>query len=212
MSEFRSYDRRRLSHRSFKDEETSGDFRNGVAIQATMERMRFYDSPMDAFNFTNSVFVDCIFRKCSLKLSSFNAAAMKDVTFIECDLDQAAFKHASFRNVRFLGGRAEYASFEDADIEDVKFDLQLHGADLRFARSKRLDMGESNLWGASVRVNCTNFEGVTLDRRSLEVFTGLLSKTAGNEDLTRSLDGLISDTARNIVKRIVRPGSGEKVA
>jgi len=209
---FRSNDRRRLSHRHFKDEDARGDFRNGVAVQSTLERVSFTDSPMDAFNFTNSAFLDCTFTRCSLKLSSFNAAVLKGCRFEECDMDQASFKHASLSDCQIIGGRAEYAVFEDAEVKNVKMETQLHGADLRFGRSKYLDLTGSNLWGASIKVNCTNFADVLIDRRSLEVFIGLLSKTAGNEELTPLLEDLISEQTKGIVKRIVRTSTDEKVA
>jgi uncharacterized protein YjbI with pentapeptide repeats len=212
VREFRSYDRRRLSHRNFKDEEVSGDFRNGVAVQSTLEKVHIHDAPMDAFNFTNAVFLDCSFIRCSLKLSSFNAAVLKNVRFEDCDLDQASFRHASLTNIQIIGGRAEYSVFEDVEVKGVLFDTQLHGADLRFGRSHDLDFGTSNLWAASIKVNCTTFADVKLDRRSLEVFMGLLSKTVGNEDLTLALDGMISEQAKGIVKRIVRSVCEEKVA
>jgi uncharacterized protein YjbI with pentapeptide repeats len=212
VSEFRSYDRRRLSHRNFKGEEVRGDFRNGVAVQATLEKMTFRECPMDVFNFTNAVFLDCVFVDCTLRLASFNAAVLKNVRFEDCDLDQATFKHASLKNVTFSGGRAEYAVFEDAEVKGVDFSTQLHGADLRFSRSHYLDFTGSNLWGATIRANCATFADVKFDRRTLEVFIGLLSKTAGNEDLTPLLDALVSEESRGIVQRIVRSVREEKVA
>lgn len=203
MGEFRSYDRRRLSHRSFKLEIAKGDFRNGQAVQSTFEAMRFEDSPMHLFNFTNSAFLDCEFNRCDLSMASFNASVLKNVQFNDCTLDQAAFKLAMLDHVGIIGGRAEYAVFEDAEARDVLLDTQLHGADLRFAKTIRVDFGKSNLWGVTVKANCAFWADNVFDRRQVEIFIGLLSKSMGNDELREKLRGMLSPETVAIVDRVV---------
>lgn len=200
---FLAHDRRVLSHQHFENEIVSGDFRNGVAVQSTLENVHFRNAQMDCFNFTNSAFLNCRFTECSLQLAGFNASALKGCSFDECNLDQARFQLSSLEDVSFLGGRAEYATFEDARANRVLFDTQLHGANLTFVTKKDLDFGESNLWGAIIRADCTFFRDTKMDRRSVALFLALLASTEGNG----AIADLTTEEERKFAGRLIRARS-----
>lgn len=200
---FLAHDRRVLSHQSFKDEIVSGDFRNGVAVQANFENVHFKGAQMDCFNFTNSAFLNCRFTECSLLLAGFNASALRGCAFENCNLDQARFQLAHLEDVSFVGGRAEYATFEDARAQDVTFATQLHGANLTFVAAKNLRLGDSNLWGAIIRADCTFFNGTQMDRRAISLFLNLLASTEGNE----AISDLTSEDEKRFAKRLIRARS-----
>lgn len=200
MSRFLAHDRRVLSHQRFESEIVSGDFRNGVGIQSLFQDVHFTNAQFDCFNFTNGAFLNCSFTNCSLQLAGFNASAMTGVLFKDCNLDQARFQLTRLEDVKFIGGRAEYATFEDATLENVEFETQLHGADLRFVKKRNVRFGESNLWGATIRADCTFFNGTQMDRRTIALFLNLLASTAGNE----AIGQLTTEKERRLAKRLIR--------
>jgi hypothetical protein len=116
----------------------------------------------------------------------------------------AGFRAASLWRTNLVGGRAEYSSFEEALVRDCLFDLQLHGADLRFASTKGLDMGNSNLWAASVNFSCRNFKDVRYSEEQVQLFLGLASRTTGNEELREKIAGLMSEKTARIIDVLVR--------
>jgi uncharacterized protein YjbI with pentapeptide repeats len=200
VSRFLAHDRRVLSHRQYEDEIVSGDFRNGVAVQAQLKGVHFKEAQLDCFNFTNSAFLDCSFTGCSMMLSGFNASAFKNVTFLDCNLDQARFQLAHFENVTIEGGRAEYANFEDAWADDLTLDTQLHGAVLTFVKKSKLSFGNSNLWGAVIRADCTFFNDTQMDRRAIALFLNLLASTKGNKALAE----LTTEKEQKLARRLIR--------
>lgn len=204
MSRFLAHDRRVLSHASFKDEIVSGDFRNGVAVQSTFENVHFKGAQLDGVNFTNGAFLNCRFEGCSMALVGMNASALKDTTFRDCNLDQGRFQLTHLENVGFLGGRAEYSTFEDARAQDVTFDLQLRGANLTFVAAKNVRFEGSNLWGATIRADCTFFNGTQMDRRAIALFLNLLASTEGNAMIAE----MTTEDEQRLARRLIR-GRGE---
>jgi uncharacterized protein YjbI with pentapeptide repeats len=199
---FRARARRSLSENPYRGETVKGDFRNGLAEKCAFYEMTFDECHMEQASFFRSIFVNCTFKKCQMGLGNFNACSFKDCNFYDCTLDQAQFKSATFDTVCFIGGRAEYVSFEGASVKDVLFDLQLHGADVRWHAAHNVDYGVSNLWGATVKIGCKQFVGAKLDSRSLELFIGLLAKTKGNDEIREKLKSIISPTASRVVDRL----------
>jgi uncharacterized protein YjbI with pentapeptide repeats len=199
---FRARARRSLSTNAYQSEHVKGDFRNALSENCAFKGMTFDECQMGLASFYKSIFIDCEFHGCNLSAVNFNGCSFKNVHFFRCNLDQAAFKSATFDGCSFIEGRAEYASFENAGVKDVRFDLQLHGADLRWHGAINVDYGNSNLWGASIKVGCKQFVGATLDHRQLELLLGLISKTRGN-DLTRhELKRFISADIQKVVDKI----------
>ena len=204
MTEFRSRFRRALSAGSYSGATVKGDFRCGVALQATCREMRFEDCRMEQINFSGSKFDDCHFVRCNLSGANFNATTFHDSSFNDCTLDMAGFRGASLWRTSLVGGRAEYSSFEEALVRDCLFDIQLHGADLRFSSTKGLDMGTSNLWAASANFSCRNFRDVRYSEDQVQTFLGLIARTTGNDELRKSISGLLSAKTARIIEVLVR--------
>src|ERR1039458_7899751 len=165
--------------------------------------MTFKECQMGLASFYRSIFLGCEFRSCNLSQANFNGCSFKNVHFLDCAMDQAQFRSATFDGCSFIGGRAEYASFESAGVKDVKFDLQLHGADMRFHGAINVDYGDSNLWGASIKVGCRQFVGQKMSPRQVERLLGLIAKTAGNDFLRHGLKGFISADMQGVIDKII---------
>jgi len=170
---------------------SASDFRNGLAYASTFTKMHFSRMIAGRCDFKGSVFTDCHFIECDISQCCFNSCRFVDCTFNDCDIDQSTFKAAIIKKTTFVGGRAEYADFSDSTLTDVTFDLQLHGADLRYASAENVSYGESNLWGASFTVSCNAFAGKELSERQLSLFLSLLGSTSGNDDLRASVLSLV---------------------
>src|SRR5471030_1259503 len=153
--------------------------------------MTFEDCQMDQINFSGSSFTDCLFMHCSLPGANFNGTTMHGTTFHGCNLDMAGFKASSLWTTNFVGGRAEYSSFEEALLRDVLLDTQLHGADLRFSSARGLDMGDSNLWGASNNWSCRNYKDVRFSDKQVEIVLALIARTSGNDELRGKIRELV---------------------
>lgn len=199
---FRARARRSLSGSPYEGEHVKGDFRNALSEQCTFKDMIFDECQMGLASFFKSIFVNCEFRSCNLAAVIFNGCSFRNVRFMDCLLDQAQFRGATFDGCAFLGGRAEYAVFDGAGVKDTKFDLQLHGADMRFHGAVRVDYGESNLWGASFRVGCRQFVGQKMSQRQTELLLGLISKTDGNDLLRHELKRYVSEDMQKIIDRL----------
>lgn len=199
---FRARGRRSLSAKPYQAEHVKGDFRNALAEQCAFKSMTFDECQMGLASFYKSIFIDCEFVGCNLSATNFNGVSMKNVHFRDCNLDQAQFRSANLDGCTFIGGRAEYALFEGAGVKDVTFDLQLHGADLRWHAASNVDYGNSNLWGASIKVGCKQFVGATYDRKHLELFLGMIGKTKGNDLLRHELKRFISEDMQKVVDKI----------
>jgi len=200
---FRARNRRSLhSAEPYIGENVTGDFRNALAEQCVFKDMSFQDCQMGLASFYKSIFSGCGFHSCQLGQANFNGCTFRNCHFHDCFLDQAQFRSALFDKVEFIGGRAEYASFESAGLKDVKFDLELHGADLRFHGAINVDYGDSNLWGASIKIGCRQFVGQKCSMRHIELLIGLLSKTAGNDFLRYGLRQFISTDAQKMIDRV----------
>ncbi len=200
---FRARNRRSLhTAEPYVGETVTGDFRNALAEQCKFKDMSFYNCQMGLASFYKSFFLDCEFHASSLGQVNFNGCSFKNVHFHSCMLDQAQFRSATFDGCSFIGGRAEYASFESAGVKDTKFDLELHGADLRFHGAINVDYGDSNLWGASIKAGCRQFVGQKYSVRQLELMLGLLSKTAGNDFLRYGLKQFISTDMGKVIDRL----------
>ena len=207
---FRARARRSLSSKPYIGEHVRGDFRNALSEHCAFESMTFSECQMGAASFYHSIFVNCEFHDCNLTLGNFNACSFKNSHFYRCTLDQAKFIATSFDTCSFIEGRAEYATFEDASLKDVKFETQLHGADLRWHKAVNVDYGNSNLWGASIKVGCRQFVGAKFDQRQLELFLGLLTKSTGNDLLRHELKRFISEDMAKVIEKITI--TGEEVA
>jgi len=144
------------------------------------------------------------FISCDLSLADFTANTLEDVHFFDCDLAQASFRGAKLHHVIFEGCRAklsqfagvhplddvlfkdcalQYSSFADSTVRDARFvDTNLHGADLRFIECAKPPVFEGcNLWGASVTLGCTFFNGI-FDERSANLFAGMLARVHPREE------------------------------
>lgn len=194
----RARDRRRLFGQTFKNETVKGDFRCAVAYGSEFGDMVFDECNMGAANFNSSTFVDCTFRKCILTQSDLRAG-FKGCLFEGCHMDLASFEGSVISDTRFVGGRAEYSSFRFSVVENVLFDLQLHGADLRFDKATGLDYGDSNLWGAAITVSCANFKGARFSQRQIDTFLALLTKTEGNDGMARLLEDVLPEKTMEVV-------------
>lgn len=201
--EFRPRFRRSLSGGTYSEITVKGDFRCGLALQATCKDVTFEDCRMEQINFSGSKFENCHFIRCNLSGANFNGTTFHDSSFENCELDMAGFRGASLYRTSLAQGRAEYSSFEESLVRDCRFDLQLHGADLRFSSSRRHSFGDSNLWGSSLNVSCKNFKGVEYSADQIEMFLGLLSKTSGNDELRSKIRGLVSSKNLDVVDRLV---------
>lgn len=206
---FRSRNRRSLSKESYSGEHVRGDFRNGLAEHCIFQDMSFDNCQMGGASFFDSIFVNSEFRSCTLLMANFNGCSLRNCRFTDCNLDQARFLSATFDEVKFLGGRAEYASFESAGLKDVTFDLQLHGADMRFHGAVNVDYGDSNLWGASIKIGCKQFVGQKMSYRQVELLLGLISKSRGNDLLRHELRRFVSDESQKVIDRITLPAMAE---
>jgi hypothetical protein len=202
--EFRSRYRRSLSAGTYSGTTAKGDFRCGICLQSTLKEMRFEDCRMEQINFSGSKFEECHFVRCNLSGANFNATTFHDSSFSDCTLDMAGFRGASLWRTKLVGGRAEYSSFEETLVRDCLFDLQLHGADLRFSSTKGLDMGTSNLWAASANFSCRNFRDVRYSEDQVQTFLGLIARTTGNDELRKSISGLLSAKTARIIEVLVR--------
>lgn len=199
---FRARNRRSLSSQPYQNETITGDFRNALSEGCAFKAMVFEDCQMGLASFYKSIFVDCEFRNSTLVGANFNGCSFKNVHFLGCNLDQAQFKSATFDGCSFVGGRAEYATFDGSGVKDVLFDLQLHGADLRFHGAINVDYGDSNLWASEIKVGCRQFVGQRLSQRQLELFIGLLSKSAGNDILRQKLRNLMSPEMQKVIDKV----------
>ncbi len=201
--EFRPRFRRSLSGGLYQGITVKGDFRCGLALQATCTDMWFVDCRMEQINFSGGKFQNCHFLNCNLSGANFNGATFHDSEFKGCTLDMAGFRGASLYRTSLVEGRAEYSSFEESLVRDCRFDLQLHGADLRFSSSRKADFGDSNLWGTSMNLSCRNFKNVTYSEGQVELFLALVAKTSGNDELRSKIRGLIRSKNLDLVDRIV---------
>lgn len=176
MNKFVQRSRRRLTRGVYCNETVTGDFRCGLALETTIKNCKFMGCRMDGINFSGSRFLNCTFDSCTMNGAILNASTFTNCDFLSCELDLARFDAAILMNCKILHGRAEYSSFLEASITDSCFDTQLHGADLRYADATGLDLGESNLWGASITASCAWFSGNRLSPRQAELFLGLVGK------------------------------------
>jgi hypothetical protein len=199
---FRARARRSLSSAAYQGETVRGDFRNALSENCAFKNMTFTECQMGAAVFFHSIFIDCEFHDCNLTLANLNACSFKNTHFYNCNLDQAKFIAATFDTCSFIGGRAEYAVFEDAGLKDVTFDLQLHGADLRWHGAINVDYGNSNLWGASIKLGCKQFVGNKIDQRQLELLLGLIGKTRGNDLVRHELKQFVSLDIQKVIDKI----------
>lgn len=207
---FLSRNRRSLSRNAYEGEHVRGDFRNGLAEHCAFKDMIFDECQMGGASFYDSIFANCEFRSCNLLMANFNGCSFKNVQWSDCVLDQTRFLSATFDEARFLGGRAEYASFESAGMKDVVFNLQLHGADMRFHGASNVDYGDSNLWGASIKIGCKQFVGNRLSPRQVELLLGLIGKSRGNDLLRHELRRFISKDSQKVIDRITLPATREE--
>jgi len=194
--------RRTLMGGEFQDQEVRGDFRLAQAYKAKFERCRFIDSPFGKSDFRGAVFTECIFEKCDFAKSDFNAATVKVCTFVECDFDLVDFTAAWITETQFIGGRMEYSKFQNSTLRDVKFETQLHGSDLRYASAENINYGGSNVWGASINVNCNSFRDMTWDERSVRIYLALLASSKGNDDLRARIAELAGEEAVKLIARL----------
>ena len=181
----------------------TGDFRNGIAYNSKFDTVNFTSCQMDRLTMFGSSFTDCVFSGCTMNQINLNSSRFTNVAFYECNLDMATFEASIFDRVSIVGGRAEYASFRDATFKDSKIDTQLHGADLRIAKSSGLHLEGSNTWGATMNVSCANFVGVTFDQRQLELLLALISKSSGSDGLRSKIAGLVSEHMMKVADRLI---------
>lgn len=206
MIDYRPRNRRKLMGSEVAGQTIVGDFRDGLAYNSRYENVDFVGCRLDRLVMLGSVLKDCVFRDCTMNQVNLNSTKFAGVSFVGCELDQATFESSALYDVQFSGGRAEYASFRDASLHDVAFDLQLHGADLRFAAGEDVSYGDSNLWGASVNASCANFAGAWFSERSIKLFLGLLCQTKGAEKVTRPLWESLDSRTRSMIRKLVEGG------
>lgn len=200
--DLRSRARRSLMGNGYRDQEVTGDFRNSQGFFATYQNIIFKNCQMGKSNFSRSIFEGCYFDACQLGMTSFNSATIKDSNFADCDLDQATFSSATILRSIFKGGRAQYAEFERAAVIDVLFEMDLHGADLRFGEGRNVDYGDSSIWGASIKFSCSQFKDAKISDRMFKYFLTLLSTTVGNDELRASVLTLVDPKYREAVGRM----------
>ncbi len=189
---------------TFASQAFTGDLRLAQGYKATYEHIVFNNCRMEKGDYRGSVFTDCDFSGCKLDLCDFNAATIANCSFTDCELDLATFHSAVIEDVMFVGGRAEYASFWNATLRRVKLDLELHGADLRFAAAEELDYGDSNLWGTSINVNCVNFVDKEVSNRQIQILLALVASTKGNDELRQKLTALLDPHYMIMLKKLSR--------
>lgn len=177
-----SRNRRTLMGLEISEEVITADLRNALAYRSTIR--------------------GCSFVNCEIGKADLSASTIEDCEFIDCDLDQAVFRSASIKRTRFLGGRAQYSSFENATLSQVKFDIDLHGADLRYAAAEEVDYSGSNLWGANIRISCSFFKGMKFDDRSLRLFLALLGITKGEPEFVQDVNALSGDQACKMMAKL----------
>jgi uncharacterized protein YjbI with pentapeptide repeats len=186
----------------FSAQTVTGDFRMSQAYKSTFTGVTFKDCRTEKSDYRGSAFTGCRFEGCSLDLCDFNAATIKGCEFVECSLDMSTFHSAVIEDSNFIGGRAEYVSFWNATLRRVKLDTALHGADLRFAAAEELDYGDSNLWGASINVNCVNFVDKEVSERQIQILLALVSSTKGNDELRKRLAILVDPHYMTMLKKL----------
>lgn len=190
MDKFRARSRRRLTRGVYCNEEIRGDFRCGLAMEVTLKNCRFVECRLDGINFSGSKMTNCSFESCTLNGAILNASILVNCEFLDCQMDMARFDAAILQNCKLKGGRAEYSSFLEASIMDSLLDLQLHGADLRFADSRNVDYGDSNLWGVSFNASCAQFVANKLSERQIDLLLGLLAQAA-SEERRREIEAIV---------------------
>ncbi len=176
---------------SFSHQTVEGDLRLAQAYKSTFDGVLFKDAHMEKGDYRGSVFTNCRFEGCLLDLCDFNAATFSNCQLLECQFDLATFHSAIIEDTVFVLGRAEYASFWNATLRRVRFDLSLHGADLRFAAADDVDYGDSNLWGASININCVNFVDKAGSDRQIQLLLALVASTKGNDEIRQKVRELV---------------------
>jgi uncharacterized protein YjbI with pentapeptide repeats len=199
---FRARARRSLSGKPYEGEYIKGDFRNALSETCFFTNMIFDECQMGMASFYKSIFSGCKFESCNLSGANFNGCSFKNCEFHNCTLDQAQFRSANLDTVTFEGGRAEYSTFDDCGAKDVRFNLQLHGADLRFHGASNVDYGDSNLWGATIKVGCKQFVGAKFSQKQLELLVGLISKSQGNDFYRHGLLQFVSSEVQKVLEKI----------
>lgn len=205
MQKFRPRDRRKLSRGIYCNEEVRGDFRCGLAMEAVLKNCNFSECRLDGMNLSAAKMTNCTFEKCTLNGAVLNGSGFINCDFLDCDMDMARFDGAILQNCRFKGGRAEYSSFLEATVWDSVFDLQLHGADLRFSEARNVDYGQSNLWAAAINVNCTQFLRSRFSERQIDLFLGLVAR-ASPEERRAEIESIIPEKSLETLRAVL----GEK--
>lgn len=198
----RARGRRTLMGGTFGHQEVTGDLRMAVSYKASYDRISFKDSRMEKGDYRGVSFTNCTFEGCQLDLCDFNGATFKVCAFTNCQLDLATFHSAIIEDTTFAMGRAEYASFWNATLRRVRFDLNLHGADLRFAAAEELDYGDSNLWGASININCVNFVDREASDRQMQILLALIASTRGNDGTRAKLKEIVSPRYLQMMEKL----------
>lgn len=203
MKEFaHSRNRRSLLGNEFSDQKITGDFRNARAERSTLENCTVDEANFGKSSFVGATLRRVAFHKVNLSQCDFRAATLEGCAFLDCDLDQTDFNSAIIRDTGFLNGRAQYSSFLMATLDNVRFDLDLHGADLRFRDAKKVSYGQSNLWAASINVNCSTFLEKAFSDRQVRIFLALLATSDGNDILREGIKKLAGDHAVKMVAKL----------
>lgn len=197
-----SRNRRTLMGGTYENQTVTGDFRNALSYRSIYRSIIFRECNIGKAEFSGSEFFACSFVSCNLGMASFSACQIDTCTFEDCDLDQSKFDGSIIKMTMFAKGRAQYASFCGTTLTDVMFDMDMHGADLRFSSAVNVDYGDSNLWGASINVSCASFLGHKASPRQLELFLSLLAGTKGNEELRSNVRSLLSVESVKMMSRL----------
>jgi len=192
VTQARARHRRSLMGQTFSNQKIAGDFRNGLAYKSLFTNILF-NAIMGKIQLQGSAFKDCNFDSCNMSMAVMSACEFENCLFTNCDLDQAVFDSSIIKNTRFINGRAQYASFYNTTLNNVLLDTDLHGADLRWAEAKNVNLGESNLWGASINFSCSFFKDKTFSERQFKLFLALTGETLGNDDLRQSAKSLAGE-------------------
>lgn len=115
---------------------------------------------------------------------SFRGMNLPDANFAGMELRSADFRNARMPFANFRGANLKFATFESASLHGADFtDANLHRVSFKDADTSCCKMRAKDLYGVTVTLQCTSFQGMELDEGWWYgwLFYGLLMKPPSQE-------------------------------
>jgi uncharacterized protein YjbI with pentapeptide repeats len=97
------------------------DWANLRADGGRLDRVRFTESRMTGFTWTDGLIRDVLFDRCRMDLSVWRFAGFDAVRFSDCNLTGADFTEADLRGAQFVGCDLTRAQFSNATMDGTRF-------------------------------------------------------------------------------------------